>query len=723
MDFNRYSRIFGALSSSIRLKILWVLHKQGPLSYTAMMASIGLNPIRDSSKFTYHLDTLRRFGFLETDDRRRYRLTDTGRKALALSRGLKDLTKRRRKTLVRTSRMEMEEFDRNKIVKSLVNEANVPLELAERITDEVEDRLINFQVRYLTAPLIREMVNAVLIEKGLEEYRHKLTRLGMPVYDVTKQIKKMGEARMNVGDVSRIAGRSVLEEYSLLATLPRKVADAHLGGRLHICDVPSFILQPRDFQHDIRLFLRMGLPSEAPSLTSLSPPKSLDGALSLITNLMRRSSLEVSDGCGIDYVNVFLAPFVRNLSEKEITRKVRRFILDLNQSLLTTELTLGLEPFIPQHLMNEDAVTSRGALTGKYGNYVNEAKSLFNAFVSALSPDFKGKPLLFPHFIIKIRDGFTIEPIVNILGGPTRFSNLYFMRDVNWSSPTSSYLSNGTRLSDNWSHDWRIDVLRSGSLGAIILNLPRIAYEAHGDDDRLFSLIEERCELALSALEVKHRKINDRVVEGMLPILSHKVLEDYYLKLNSLTYMVGVVGLMEAVRAHTGFKDVQRIVDFAERLLRRTSSLLKEKSERRVALFQCCDEEVAARFAFLDVKTFGKAKVLAHQKGKKPTYGSVKFFIDGLRATEIIKVEGHLQQLLEGGHLTIVPMSGENGLKEMLRFILSETEVAFFSFDHAYSYCNNCHRLMDEVAITCSICGSSSTIKYRRFSHAVKGVF
>ena len=134
---------------------------------------------------------------------------------------------------VRTSRLSVEEFDRAKIVESLIREADVPIELAQRIARETEKRLQQFKTKYLTAPLIREIVNAVLVEKGLEEYRHKLTRLGLPVYDVTQLIERVGKEKLPAETILRRAGGKVLEEYTLLNVFPRDIADAYLSGYLH----------------------------------------------------------------------------------------------------------------------------------------------------------------------------------------------------------------------------------------------------------------------------------------------------------------------------------------------------------------------------------------------------------------------------------------------------------------------------------------------------------
>jgi len=61
--------------------------------------------------------------------------------------------------------------------------------LARKITREVEERLAKTNIEYLTAPLMREYINAILLENGLEEVRHKLTRLGTPPYEVFKLLE------------------------------------------------------------------------------------------------------------------------------------------------------------------------------------------------------------------------------------------------------------------------------------------------------------------------------------------------------------------------------------------------------------------------------------------------------------------------------------------------------------------------------------------------------
>jgi len=68
--------------------------------------------------------------------------------------------------------MTIEEFDRTRIASSLVKEAGMPQSLANEVATEAEERLLKISTSYLTAPLIRELVNTILVERKLDEYRH-----------------------------------------------------------------------------------------------------------------------------------------------------------------------------------------------------------------------------------------------------------------------------------------------------------------------------------------------------------------------------------------------------------------------------------------------------------------------------------------------------------------------------------------------------------------------
>ena len=89
---------------------------------------------------------------------------------------------------VRTSDEDMAFWNRQRIVDALVRETSLDPTIAEEISKEVQNQIIASKISLITAPLIRELVNARLIAKGLEKARKMHTRLGVPLYDVDQFI-------------------------------------------------------------------------------------------------------------------------------------------------------------------------------------------------------------------------------------------------------------------------------------------------------------------------------------------------------------------------------------------------------------------------------------------------------------------------------------------------------------------------------------------------------
>ena len=96
---------------------------------------------------------------------------------------------------VKTSKGIEEDYDPNKIIQTLIKETGLDYESSLRIAEDVSRKLISRNVTFLTSPLIREMVNSLLIEYGFEEERKKHTRLGVPLYDFSKKYKTVNESK------------------------------------------------------------------------------------------------------------------------------------------------------------------------------------------------------------------------------------------------------------------------------------------------------------------------------------------------------------------------------------------------------------------------------------------------------------------------------------------------------------------------------------------------
>jgi len=68
---------------------------------------------------------------------------------------------------VRTSGEDIVRWDRRRIVEALIRETGVDADTAEAISRDVEKQIVASGISLLTTPLIRELVDAKLIERGL----------------------------------------------------------------------------------------------------------------------------------------------------------------------------------------------------------------------------------------------------------------------------------------------------------------------------------------------------------------------------------------------------------------------------------------------------------------------------------------------------------------------------------------------------------------------------
>jgi ribonucleoside-triphosphate reductase len=618
------------------MQLLLTLVDKGPQSYTDLMKVLKLNPSRDAGRFAYHLKYLLNADLIEPDvDNKEYRLTELGKTIISFTEDIQQQFFQRKKILVRTSRLAMEEFDRNKIVEALVKEANVPVFQAQKIARETEKRLQEFKTKYLTAPLIREVVNAILLEKGLEEYRHKLTRLGLPVFDVNQLIVATGTKLKGVEAVHKQAADAVMEEYTLLNILPRDVADAHLSGGLHLKNLGTWVLKPDQFIHDLRFFLQRGLRRGGLNLQEPSylPPKSLDAALITASNVLKLAATETSGEQTLDYFNIFIAPFTRGLTDEQIRDGLRLFVFNLNQSLLngnTVASSLGLEFVVPDFLKEKEAIGPEGKPVGLYGDYVLEAQRLASILLDVMLEDDAHKPVFNPRLIIKIcpevlQDPECVSLLVKSHKLAAKTGLPYFANLCPPEQTQVSYTSTGFRLAANWREDWELDTLQTGSIDTVIVNLPRIMYEAEGKESSFFHLLDEQLEMALRALEIKYRTIKQREKEHLLPFLMQKTESDQYYRIENSARLVSFVGLNETIQSNfeKPIKQEGETLDFAKKIVSYLSTDIEKyskKPETRTLLAMVPASDAAKRLAELDAEKYGWAKVRAQGTKEKPYY-------------------------------------------------------------------------------------------------------
>lgn len=708
-------RVLKAVSSAVRLNILNLLLDHGSLSYTELMNLSKMSPSRDAGRFAYHLKFLLKADLIEADvESKKYRLTDLGKMVLEVAEEIEKKGLKTQRILVRTSRFSLEEFDVNKIVESLVKEAGMPVEQAKRIAKEAEKRLLKARTRYLTAPLIREVVNGILIEKGLEEHRHKLTRLGLPVHDVSAFLLK-GKASRGVSSIYEEFGKNVLEEYTLLNVLPRDVADAHLSGELHVNGLDSWILKPAEVVHDLRFFFK-----NSPNMKSQASPKSLESALNTVFNVVLPTAKETVEMQTLEYFNVFLAPFLRNMEKDDVKEALRRFIFNLCQY---ADTSLNMELTVPEFLADKPAI---GAVnSGVYGDFFEESRLLASIVLEVLAEGSTLKPLLNPRVVIKIRsETFKEEKAAEILLQAHSLASekgiLYFANLSGEGKQPSVFSPSGCKFRADSKGDWELDTLRTGVLGVVSVNLPRIAYECSGDKAKFFQILRERLEMAARALEIKFRTLRHRG-KSFLPFLLQAVDGDQYFRLENTIRLINMVGLEETAKAFTGkgiYEDGNSLKLAFETLEYASEFLSKSdrRRDKRLLLSALPSLEASERLAKQDIERFGAAKVQFQGTREKPYYSAFsRLNIQNSEASlKALAVEKELYGLFAGGNLTVIELGEAECPPETLfsltRKLVENYGVEFFTYHRILTYCSHCNKNTFGALRRCPSCGSVGTL-------------
>jgi len=716
------NQVFQVLSSPIRFEVLRLLRLNRTLTYSEIMDMLGLEPAKHAGKFAYHLRSLVKARLIEkTDDGKTYRLTDLGVRVLEFAQELNEyLMKKAGKLLVRSSRMAIEEFDRLRIVNSLIKEAQVPLDLAESISLEVERRLVNLQVKYLTAPLIREIVNAILIEKGLEEYRHRLTRLGLPVYDVVKTFEKASTMKTHVEEVREIAGEAVLREYTLLNVLPRDVADAYLSGDIHLELPGSWILRPDVIQHDIRLILT----GKFPNMPSKSPT-TLTSALNRLRVAAYNSSFEVNLDQGFDMFNVFLAPFTRGRRLVEVKRALQVFIESMRISS-NLNVNFGLEVGLNRKIENLKTIPGGEV----YGDYRDEVLTFTQALIDVLKKEYSRSPLYNFNLTIKIREWPLKDEWIEVMksihdaakfGIPIVIANL---TDVDDNTSFSSYGFRFEPLSD-----WEVDTLAVPMIVDVSINMPRLAQISKGSDERLWENLQKIMDKAIEAIHIRRGALESRIKEGLLPNISQP--DDPYVRFKAMFSALGLFGLNEATVLHTG-SDLTSTTSQAAmlRVLRRIRAYL-DASRDRIGLTSICGEEGASRLVNLDLNNYGKSILNSQGFRREPYYTDVCVvpLEYGIPLSKRLEIEEKVGSIMNYGTLPVIEVNsnevdGETLFKTTSYIVSKYKQLRCFTYSTFTTYCKRCSKLFEGYWDRCPKCSNIATVvQYGRTPTLVKPIY
>jgi ribonucleoside-triphosphate reductase len=267
--------------------------------------------------------------------------------------------------------------------------------------------------------------------------------------------------------------------------------------------------------------------------------------------------------------------------------------------------------------------------------------------------------------------------------------------------------------------DFYSGTLRMGSLQVVTVNLPRLAYEANGDDDKLFEFLDERMDLAKDVLLVKRGIIQDRLKEGLLPFCSMNCDGKTYLDIDKQALNIGFVGLNELLKAHVGMElhqggDAWRLgLKIIQHMIERATSFSKE-TKLRFGCIQTPAESCAHRLALVDLKTYGGKVVVEGDSTNGAIYYTNSSHVRpsaDISLPEKIRIESSFHPLTRGGAILHIWLGEANANPESLwkltRHIASNSLAAYFTYTRDLTICTKCSTVTSGLLSECPRCGAS----------------
>lgn len=653
-----------------------------------------------------------------------------------------------------SSKSEVNEWDRDRIVDALIREVNMQPELAQEIALEVEQRLKASNLKLVTTSIIRELIDIALLSRGLQTLHREHTHLGLPAFDVEQIIfnanKENSNTTHNPESINLTLAESILKQYALTRVFSQEVAEAHLSGDIHLHDL-GFITRPYCGGHSLEYIKKFGL--SLPNITSTSKPARHPEVL--IGHMVKMASTlqsHYAGAIGWEAVNVFFSPFLRGLPYERVKQLAQMIIYEFNQlagargsQVVFTDFNLYYG--VPAHFRTVPALgpggkymkevdgvivyldePEEGCLT--YADFEPEAnmflKALFEVYYEG---DATGKTFVFPKPLLHINEQFFMTP------GWEEFLDLackvashqgitYFVFDRGGEVTVSQCCRLKLKLGERDLEEAKSpERLRFSALQNVTINLPRLAYKAAGSDEALDRELERVFDLVIKA-HLQKKKFIETLLSlgetGPLALFTAAQDGEPYLRMDRLTYLVGVLGLNELVQYHYAkqLHEGEDALKFGLKIIAKLNLMCREASEKhgmKFVLEESPAESACYRLAKLDLKHYPEQActvVKGYLDNDQVFYtNSIHLAADApVDYIDRVRKQSLFHPLIEAGAIIHIWM-GEHepdyrAIKEFVIKTFANTQAEQIAFSPEFTVCETCLTTTRGLHDTCPRCGS-----------------
>lgn len=640
-------------------------------------------------------------------------------------------------------------WDRKKIVHALVKEAELPLNISRKIAKAVEEKIFDLGLIEITTSLIRELVDNELFTRGYEHKWRKQKIVGIPTFDLKQLFLSKSKENSNIGTnnpeaINLTIAENTIKQYMLQEVFSKEVANAHLKGWIHIHDLGY----PRIYcsGHSLEYLKKYGLKLENLD-TSSAPAKHTRTLTGHLNTFLASMQAYYAGALGIGYLNIIYAPFLVNLPFKEIKQEAQYLIFSGSQNAFSRGgqslfLDFNVHLGVPDYLKKVPAIGPGGEYTGKnYGEYEIESQLFLKALMEVWKEgDCNKKVFAFPKMDLHINNRSFEDPeqkklleyaceVASENGSP------YFIFDRDDIS-LASCCRLRTRITDQEmiTHP---EKLRFAGIQNVTINLPQCAYRAfsnRGISDSSFNyskmenieLFFEKIDQALHLAIQAH--LQKKIFLKMMMVNSDgalweigKIAEDGkpYVDLDEGTYLIGLIGLNEAVQYISGdqLHESEKAYKLGLKIVSFMSLKCEEYSEKfnlKLSLEESPAESAAGRLAKIDLQEFPDSKkVIKGNPERDEIYytNSIHFAASAPLdlITRIVK-QSKFHPLIKSGAI-IHAFVGENrpspeSIYNLIKKVWENTQCSQLTISPEFTICNLCNKVSRGLTENCNDCGS-----------------
>ena len=618
----------------------------------------------------------------------------------------------------------------------------IALKVTADFEDKIKDDLISVEA-------IQDSAEQVLIQSGHSDVakayilyrreREKLRNLKSTILDYketvnnyvhekTLRMRENATASYSVGGLILSNSGAITANYWLSEIYDAEISAAHRSGEMHLHDLT--MLTGYCAGWSLEQLIKEGLGGVMGKIDS-KPPKHLYSLCNQMINFLGVMQNEWAGAQSFSSFDTCLAPFVKsdNLPYKDVKNCIETFVFGVNTpSRWGTQApfsNITLDWTVPEDMKDKHPVIGGREADFTYGDCQAEMDTVNRAFMEVMTEgDANGSGLAYPIPTYAIDEDFDWSDKLN--------NRLLFSMAAKYGTPYfANYNKSGLSKTDV--RDMLRDVedkslLRrraggffgsgenSGSIGAVTLNLPRLAYLSDDEDD-FYRRLDKLMDLAARSLEVKRSIITKLMNEGMYPYTKR-----YIQNFDRHFSTIGIVGMNEAglnaAWLREGLADL-RTRRFAREVLRHMLRRIQSYQVSTGHLYNLeatPAESTAYRMAREDKARY--ADIITASKNGTPYYTNSTnmpvSFTDDL--IEALDAQDDFQTMYTSG--TVFHVFTEQALPdwqraaEIVRMITENYRLPYFTLTPTFSICQKHGYLMGNQPI-CPVCGGHADVYSR----------